>query len=74
MRTADLRPGMQDIVCKRRTCFVQERHDLVALPLGSPHKDFRGSPADILKFECPDLLVAQTSRGEHEHERAVSHS
>ena len=64
---------MQDVVCERRTCFIQERHDPVALSLGPPHKDFCGSPADILKFECPDFLVAQTSRGENEHERPVSH-
>src|SRR5208283_6237642 len=41
-RAADPRPGMQDVVCKRRSCFVQERNDSVALPLGSPHKDFCG--------------------------------
>src|SRR5208337_3497934 len=59
-RAVDLRPGMQDVVCKRHSRFVKERHDSVALSLGSPHEDFRGSPADILKLECSDLFVPQT--------------
>ena len=44
----------------------------VALPLGWPHKDFRCSLTNVVKFERPELPLEQTSRGEHEHDRAVS--